>query len=186
MQPGQPAEVDRSLGLARAHQDAPLAGAEGVDVAGHHEVRGSRGGVGEDLDGTRPIGGGDTGGDALAGVHGDGEGRAELRLVQVLADHHGDAQGVQPFAGGGGADDAAGVLEHEGDGLRRNELPREAEVAFVLTVFVVHDDDRAALAKLLDRLLHGGQWRGGAASGATVILDGLYQGGPPPGRSGSA
>src|SRR3972149_623976 len=120
----------------------------------------------------------------VAGVHGDGEGGAELRLVQVLSDHHGDAQGIQALAGHGGADDAAGVLEHEGDGLRRDELSRYAQVGLVLAVFVVNDDDGAAQAELLDRLLYGGERRGGAPSGAAVILDGLYQGGPPPERSG--
>src|SRR3990170_4793648 len=184
MQSGQLAEVDRGLGLAGAHQDAPLAGTQGVDVAGHDHIRRSRGGTGQYLDGARPVGGGDAGGNAVAGVHGDSEGGAELRLVQVLSDHHGNAQGIQALAGHGGADDAAGVLEHEGDGLRRDELSRDTQVALVLAVFVVNDDDGAAQAELLDGLLYGGQRRGGAPSGAAVILDGLYQGGPPPERSG--
>ena len=44
MQAGQLAEVDGGLRLARADEDAAVAGAQGVDVAGHDEVRGSGGG----------------------------------------------------------------------------------------------------------------------------------------------
>ena len=60
---------------------------------------------------------------------------------------------VAALGGQGQADQAAAVLGHEVDGLGRRELGRHHEVALVLAVLVVADDDHAAAADLLDRLL---------------------------------
>ena len=51
------------------------------------------------------------------------------------------------------ADQPARLLGHEVDRLRRRELRRHHQVALVLAVFAVADDDHAAAADLLDRLL---------------------------------
>ena len=47
------------------------------------------------------------------------------------------------------------MRDHEVDRIRRRELGRDREVALVLAILVVDDDDEAALADLLDRLLDG-------------------------------
>src|SRR5438128_2068039 len=65
IEPAEAAEVDGSLGLSGAHEDAALAGAQGVDVAGHHEVVRLGIGAGEHLDGLRAVGGRDAGGNAF-------------------------------------------------------------------------------------------------------------------------
>src|SRR6185312_453604 len=57
------------------------------------------------------------------------------------------------------ADQPAPLLRHEVDRLGRRELRGEREVALVLAVLVVADDDHLALADVLDRLLDGGEAR---------------------------
>ena len=54
--------------------------------------------------------------------------------------------------GHGNADQAAPVLGHEVDGLGRHSVGRHDEIALVLPVLVVDDDDHLALADLVDRL----------------------------------
>ena len=51
------------------------------------------------------------------------------------------------------ADQPAPVRRHERDRLRRDELRRDRQVALVLAVGVVDDDDEAPRADVLDRLL---------------------------------
>ena len=51
MEPSQPDEVDRGLGMARAHQNAARFGDEREDMAGAHEVRRLHIAVGERVDG---------------------------------------------------------------------------------------------------------------------------------------
>ena len=51
------------------------------------------------------------------------------------------------------ADQAAAVLGHEVDRLRRDLLRRDGQIAFVLAIFVVDDDDHLAVADGLDRVL---------------------------------
>ena len=49
------------------------------------------------------------------------------------------------------------MREHEVDDLRRHLLRRDDEVALVLAVLVVDDDDHPALAQFLERLLDGAE-----------------------------
>src|SRR5690606_40778631 len=54
------------------------------------------------------------------------------------------------------ADQAAPVAGHEVDGLGRDEVRREDQVALVLAVFLVHEDDHPAGAELLDEFGYRG------------------------------
>jgi hypothetical protein len=71
--------------VARADEDAAVAGAEGKHVAGGGDVLRALGGVDGDGDGERAVMGGDAGGDALARLDGDGEGVSwRLELVEAM------------------------------------------------------------------------------------------------------
>src|SRR5215210_7867142 len=129
----------------------------------------ARGRVDGDLDRARPVGRGDAGGHAVAGLDGDGEGRLEGRLV--LGRHQVEAELVAALRGQGQADQPAAVLGHEVDRLGRDELGRHREVALVLAVLVVADDDHAAGPDLLDRLLDGSE---GTAHGTATISFSTY------------
>jgi hypothetical protein len=66
-----------------------------------------------DLDGARPVGGGNAGGDAFGGFDRDGEGGAVLRLV--VARHLDQAELLAAGFGQGQADQAAAEFGHEVD-----------------------------------------------------------------------
>ena len=106
-------------------------------------------GVDGDADGVRAVGCRDAGGHAFAGFDGLGKGRAEAR--GVLLRHGAEAEVVGALFGEGEADEAAAVTGHEVDGLGGDELGGKGEVAFVLAVFIVDDDDHAAGADLFER-----------------------------------
>jgi hypothetical protein len=57
------------------------------------------------------------------------------------------------------ADEPASVRRHEVDRFGRRELCRDHEIAFVLPVGIVHDDDEAAAPDLLDRFVDRGERR---------------------------
>src|SRR6266853_1131016 len=93
----------------------------------------------------------DPGGHAFGGLDADGERGAEGALV--LAHHHAQAELADLLLGQREADQPARVLGHEVDGLRRDELRRQDEVALVLAVGVVDQDDHPAPPQLLERSL---------------------------------
>src|SRR6185295_3234846 len=135
--------------------DAALLRPQGEDVARTEKVLGPRRRIDGGEDGGGAVGGGDARGDLAAGLDGDGEGGAEGRGVGLH--HEGEVQGPAAFLGQGEADEAAAVLGHEVDGRRRDFLGRDGEVALVLAVLVVADDDDLAPAEAFDRLLDGGE-----------------------------
>ena len=64
---------------------------------------------------------------------------------------------LDTLAGQRQADQAAGVTGHEVDRVGRGELRRDDEVALVLAVLVVDQDEHAAVARFLDQFLGGGE-----------------------------
>ena len=141
-QPGQPGQVDGGLGVAGALEHAAGAGAQREDVAGPAQVArpGARGA--QHPDGVRAVGGADAGAHALARVHGHGEGGALAVLVH--RGHRRQLEPVGPLVAHRDAHDAAGVADGEGEQLLGGVLGREDQVALVLPVLVVHDEDRTA------------------------------------------
>ena len=118
---------------------------------GRDEIAGL--GLGGDggANGAGAVGGGDAGGDAVGGLDGDGEGRLERRGV---VDHHQrQLELADPLLGQREADEPAALTGHEVDGLRSHLLGRHHEVALVLAVAVIGDDDHLALLDLSDGLL---------------------------------
>ena len=75
----------------------------------------------------------------------------------ALVGHQPQAELVGALLGQAEADQPARVGDHEVDRLGRRELRGDHEVALVLAVGIVDDDDEAALADLLDRLLDRGE-----------------------------
>ena len=129
-------------------------------MTGLDEVAWARRRVDGDLNRTRAVLRGDPGRDTLAGLDGDRERGAERRLV--LVGHLPQPELVAAFLSQAQADEPAGMGDHEVDRVGRRELGGNREVALVLAVLVVDDDDEAALADLLDRLLDGREGACGA------------------------
>jgi hypothetical protein len=148
-------EVNDRLGLPGPDEDAALLGAQREDVSGARKVLRARLRVHGREDGGGAVGGRDACGDAFACLDGDGEGRAEER--GVVGDLHRQVQLVAALLGQGHADEAAGVRRHEVDNLGRDQLGRTCEVALVLAVLIVHDDNHAAFAQVSGGLFDGGK-----------------------------
>ena len=153
--------VDRSLGVARAHEDAAIACGQRKDMAGRADRIGTVAGIDGDRNGPRAIVRANPGGDAFLRLDGDGEGGLERRFVACR--HGAQAEFLHPLACEREADQPATVLRHERDLLRRRHLRGNDEVALIFAVFVVDEDEHAPVARLLDDFLDRGQ-RGVAVS----------------------
>ena len=148
--PGEPSEIHRRLRLARSLEHAARLRAEREDVSGLDEVAGSGPRVDRHLDRARSIVRGDAGRDTLPCLDGDGEGRSERRLVPL--GHRPQRELVAPVRREAEADEASRVRRHEVDRLGSDELRGDRQVALVLAVGVVDDDDEPPGADVLDRL----------------------------------
>ena len=105
-----------------------------------------------DLDRVAAVGGRDPGRDPLAGVDRGRVGGAEPGRLAGGRDQR-QAELVGALLGERQADLPACVRDHEVDRLGGRELRGDDEVALVLAVGIVDDDDDATLANLLDRIL---------------------------------
>ena len=122
---------------------------------------------GEDSDGA--VRGADAGGDAHFCVDGFGESRAmDARVDQR---HERQMEFIAALLGEREADQAAAKLGHEVDGFGRDFFGGHGEVAFVFAVFVVDQDDHAALSDFLDGFFYGGE--NGLVRSHRVCLKGI-------------
>src|SRR4051794_19587015 len=117
-------------------------------MAGLHEVARAGLRVDRHLDRARAVGGRDAGGHAVARLDRDGERGLERRLV--LGRHQVEPELVAALRLERQADQPAPLLGHEIDGLGRGELGGESEVALVLAILRVADDDHLSGADVLD------------------------------------
>jgi hypothetical protein len=108
-------------------------------MPGHNQVLGFRVRVDYRLHCLGPIGGRDAGTSPVLSFDGYRESCAEIRCIVIR--HHRYLQLIQSFADNRHANQAPTVNGHEIDGFRRNRLGSHNQVALVLTVLVVHDDN---------------------------------------------
>ncbi len=155
VQPGKAGEVGRRFCLAGAHEHAAVTHPQGEGVAGAHEVAGLRVGIEQRLDGRRTVVRRDAGRRASFGLDRHREGGLEARCV--LGHHHRDAQLLEPAADERHADETASVFGHEVDGFGRDHLGGHGEVAFVLAILVIHDDDHLSGADVGDGFFDCGE-----------------------------
>src|SRR5262245_7738125 len=156
-QPREAGEIDGGLRLPDALEHAAGPGPQREDVSRLYQVARLRTRVDRDLDRVRAVGGRDPGGHALARLDRHREGGAERRLVVVR--HRAQGELVGALLGQRQADQPACVRGHEVDRLGGRELGGNDEVALVLTVGIVDDDDELALADVFERLLYGREGR---------------------------
>ena len=143
--------------MAGADEDAAVARAQREHVAGPHEVFGSGVGVHQDLNRAGAIRGRDASGDAGASFDTDSESSA--KGSSVLANHGVEAEQVESNAIHGHADQSAGASGHEVDRVGGDELSGQGEIALVLAVFVIGDDQHLAVTERLDCLFDGAEGR---------------------------
>jgi hypothetical protein len=150
-------EVDGRLRLAGSLEHAAALRAQREHVAGAVEVRRLGRRVDRGQHRGRAVRGGDAGRRAPSRLDGDRERRAEVG--RVLLDHRRQFEGVAALLGQREADETAALARHEVDRLRGDLLRGQDEVALVLAVLVVDDDDEPAGAQGGDGVLDGGERR---------------------------
>ena len=157
LRPARRARSTDALGLSGAAQDAALARAQREHVARARDVvrAGVFGDRGQDRAG--PVGGGDARRDPFARLDRDREGGTEAGRVLGVGNHHPEVETLELVLGHRQADEAATVHGHEVDGLGGDEFGRHAEVALVLAVLVVDQDDHLAGTDILEGFLDGTQ-----------------------------
>src|SRR5439155_6716725 len=158
VEPREPGEVDRGLGLARPLESSALARSQREDVSGLNQILRPLARVDRHLDRAGAVVRRDPRRDSLARLVRNREGRTELRLVS--RGHRPELELGAALLGEAEADQAATVRRHEVDRLGRRELGRDRQVALVFAVGRVHDDDELALANVLDRFLDLGEGGG--------------------------
>ncbi len=149
LETGHARQVARRFGVASAGQGTAGLGHQRENVAGADDVfslgvfRRSR------LHGACAVGSGNTGGHAFGRFDGHGELGAEAGTVARR--HQGQLEQLATLAAHRHADQATGVLGHEVDVFGLAALGGHDQVAFVLAVFVIHEDDHLALADVFNQ-----------------------------------
>ena len=138
-------------------------------MAGFYEGIDVRAWIGEETDRQCSVGSGDAGGDALRGVHGDGEG--SFHTLMVAACHLREIEFLGALMGDGCADQAATVDGHEVHHLCGAERGGSDQVGLVLTVRIIGDDHEFSGGDFGDDLADGMESEGGHGEGWKVSGD---------------
>ena len=187
---GHGGQVAAGLSVTGTHQHAAINSLQREDVAGLHQIFGFRILGHCCLHGARAVRCRDAGGDAFGGLNGRGKGRA---LLVAIARRHGrQLQALAVFAAERQADQAAPETRHEVDGVGADVVGCHQQIAFVLAVFFVNQNDDASGAQVSHDVFNRGdghRGKGGHAgnfqkmSGAQrraesgrVLPDGLWVG----------
>ena len=159
IQPGDPRQIDRRFGLAGAHQHAAGArrAAETCGPAARDRPACVAGSIAASTVAARSA--------AEMPVRRRAASPRSARRTpvsnreRVLRHHQRNLELVEPLRRHRQADQPAAVARHEVDRLRRHLLGRDRQVAFVLAILVVDDDDHPAGADRLDGVLDAGERR---------------------------
>ena len=128
--------------MAGAHEHAAVLADQRKNVAGPHEIPGAVVAVGERAHGVAALLGRDAGGEPVTHVDRDRERGAERRIVE--RHHRIEAQASGLIARQRRADDSRRVADDEGHLLGRAQRGRDEQIALVLAVVIVGDDDDLA------------------------------------------
>ena len=144
---GEPGQVNGGFGVAGAGQYAAVLGVEGVDVSRAAETFGAHVGIGQGADGSGAVMAADACGATFQQVDGHGERSAQhtrVGLYLVL-----QSQLSAALVGNRGAEHAASVVQHEVHGFGRDQFGSHNQVALVLAVLIVHDNDKLSVFEVL-------------------------------------
>ena len=145
---GEARDVDRRLGMAGADEDSAGLGHQREDVSRGDELVRPMCRIDRNGDRASAVGGADSRRNALLCLDRDREGG--LVAASVVVDHRLQAERVRTFLGQRKADEAAPVPGHEIDRVRSRHLRRNDEIAFILAVVVVDENEHSAVARFVD------------------------------------
>ncbi len=138
-----------------ADQHAAVLRDEREDVARRHDMLRPLGRIDRHRDGARAVGGRNAGGDPVLRLDRGGEGG--FVPGAVVPAHQLQAKLLHAGLGKRQADEPAAVLRHEVDRIRRRHLRGDDEVALVLPVLVIDQDEHPAVARRVDQLFGAGE-----------------------------
>ena len=145
---GELREIARRFGVAGAREHAAGLRGQRENVAGLDQIARFRIGADGGLNRARAVVRGNAGGDAFGRF--DRHGEIGVVARTVVADHRRQAQLFAALARQRQADQSPRLARHEVDVFGPHFFGGHDEVAFVLAVFVVDDDDHAAGADFVD------------------------------------
>ena len=154
LEAGEPAEIDRRLGMARAHQHPAILGDQRKDMARPDKIGAAGIAVRQIADRRGAVVGRDAGRGAVAVIDRNGKGGAVDRII--VGDHRRQMQAARDLGRQWRADDAAGMADDERHLLRRGVDRSDDQIALVLAVVVIGDDDDLAGGERVDRLADTG------------------------------
>ena len=159
LEPGQRDEIHRGFRMSGAPQHAARRGPERKHVAGARQVVGPRRGIHERADRRGAIVRRDARRDLVGRA--DRHGKRGPLVRRVARNHLREIQRGEPRRGEWHGDEPPRVLEHEVDRLRGRPLGGHHQIALVLAILIVDDDDKASVANPSDRLFHRREHVGG-------------------------
>ena len=168
IEPRKPREIHRRFRMAGAHQRAAFARHQRKDMAGCDDMFPPQFGIDRNGDGARTISRRNARGHTIARFNGNGEGGLVPRAIGLR--HQRQAQLIHPCARHGKADQATRIACHEIDCIRRRELRGDHQIALILAVFVIHQDEHAPTAGFFQQFPG---WRDEVGEGST---DGVFRG----------
>ena len=144
-------EIDGGLGVAGSTEDAPFLGNQWKDVSRSNEVGGCGGVIAEGADGGCAFAGGDAclGGDV---IDGNGVVGLERGVVERRIDHRRQAKPIGSLWQQGHTKLTPAVCDHEVDSFGGRLLGCRDEIALVLTILGIDDNDDTPRGKGFDRL----------------------------------
>ena len=151
---GEPAKIDRRLGMAGAHQHAAIFGDQRKDMARPDKIGAAGIVVGEITDRRGAVFGRDAGCRAVAVIDRNGKGGAVNRVV--VGDHRRQMEPPSDLPGQRRADDAASMADDKRHLFRRGVDRGNDQITLVLAVVVIGDDDDLAGGECVDRLADTG------------------------------
>ena len=149
LEPGHARQVTGRFGVPGTSQHATRLSHQRKDVARADDIVGGHIPRHRSLHGTRTVSGGNTGRHAFGGLNRHREFGAETRAVARC--HQRQLKQLAALTGHGHADQAASEAGHEVDVLGGDAFRGDDDVAFVLTILVIHQDDHLAGADVFDQ-----------------------------------
>ena len=153
VEPREPREIHGGLGVPHALEHAALARTERKDVPAVSEIAGRGRRIDRDANRRRAVLRADPRGHAKARRRVDADRVRRSIIVEVRLAHRREAELVHTLAGQRDTNQPSRFPNHEVDHLWGDELRRANEVALVLAVFVVGNDNELAAADVVYGLL---------------------------------
>ena len=151
IKPCEPRKVGRRLGMSRAAQDAALHRAQGEHMPRAAELPRLCHGIDEQAHRAAALERGDA---RRRVVRIDGDGKRRLVIVRVVLHHLTNLQLVETAADDRRTDEPLRVRRHEIHVLGRQLLGGDDDVALVLAILIVHDDEHFPVLNILDCLFN--------------------------------